>query len=347
MANNESNQAALSIVQQYPPNQSNLLVPMQTVTEIAEIHKPVMNAVTISTDLNDKEIYVQEKAREAWKDRPATPAKYAITKKGLTKLMRAAGIKILSSRPVLPSTCQKCAEVNRGIGKPIRCGGCSNKDVKHEVRISVPQLTGENLTIVAHKEIVVEDVVAGMTDAQRAEFLKFRAEMCESKALNRALRTAMQIKGTYLLEEFKKPFVVAYLVPNLDNPAVKEKAVESMFSATAELYGGERPAQSHTIYVGDDDDGDYPGGQPEEYGDYPPEPDPEPAPPPQQPRQQRGQQRAPQQQRPQQPPQPQGDDGEFCQDCGEPIGYDVAEYSAKHFGAPYCRKCQKNHTWRK
>lgn len=42
---NEKNQAALSIVQQYPPTQYNLLVPMQTVTEIADIQKPVMNAV--------------------------------------------------------------------------------------------------------------------------------------------------------------------------------------------------------------------------------------------------------------------------------------------------------------
>ena len=153
--NEQNNHAALTIAQQYPPAQYNLLVPMQTVTEIADIQKPVMNSVSISTNLNDGEIYEMEKAKDEWRDskgyvHKATPAKYALTKKGLTKLMRAAGIKILSSRPVVPSTCQKCAEVNRSIGKPIRCGGCPNKDVKHEVRISVPQLTGENVTIVAH-----------------------------------------------------------------------------------------------------------------------------------------------------------------------------------------------------
>jgi len=257
--NEQNKHAALTIAQQYPPTQYNLLVPMQTVTEIADIQKPVMNSVKISTDLNDGEIYEMEKAKDEWRDskgyvHKATPAKYALTKKGLTKLMRAAGIKILSSRPVVPSTCQKCAEVNRSIGKPIRCGGCPNKDVKHEVRISVPQLTGENVTIVAHKEIAVEDVTAGMTEKQRAEFMKFRSEMCESKALNRALRTAMQIKSSYLIEEFGKPFVVAYLVPNLDNPTVREEAVKSMFGAANDLYGS-RPKTSHTVYVDDDDDG--------------------------------------------------------------------------------------------
>lgn len=344
---NEKNQAALSIVQQYPPTQYNLLVPMQTVTEIADIQKPVMNAVSISTNLNDGEIYEMEKAKAAYTDRngyprPATPAKYALTKKGLTKLMRAAGIKILSSRPTVPSTCQKCAEINRGIGKPVRCGACPNKDVKHEVRISVPQLTGENVTIVAHKEIAIDDVTAGMTDKQRAEFMKYRSEMCESKALNRALRTAMQINSSYFIEEFQKPFVVAYLVPNLDNPAVREKAVESMFGATEELYGA-RPAASHTIYVGDEDEenGIYPAEDetPPAYAQPPAEPQP-PQPP--QRRQQRGARQTGGGQ------QNQNGDSEFCADCGAQIGLDVAEYSRKHYeGKTYCRTCQKNHEWRK
>ena len=187
---------ALMITQQYPVEKYNLLVPMQTVAEIAEIHKPVMNAVQISTNLDDGEIYEQEKAKSAWKDRPATPAKYALTKKGLNKLMRAAGIKILGTRPIVPSTCQKCAEVNRSIGRPVNCGACGNKDVKYEARISVPQLTGENIEFVAHKEIIVQDVTDGMKDAQKREFLKFRSEMCETKAINRALRAAMHIKST-------------------------------------------------------------------------------------------------------------------------------------------------------
>jgi len=319
---------ALVITQQYPVERYNLLVPMQTVAEIAEIHKPVMNVVSISTNLDDKEIYVQEKAKQAYKDRPAQPAKYALTKKGLTKLMRAAGIKILSSRPVVPSTCQKCAAMNASIGKPVRCGSCPNKDVKYEVRISVPQLTGENIEIVAHKEIIVDDVVAGMTDAQRAEFLKFRSEMCESKALNRALRTAMQIKGTYLIEEFRKPFVVAYLVPNLDNPVVREEAVKSLFGASHELYGATPSASDarRTVYVDDDihDDerGEYEAPmtpmqaqEPEpEYGGYA------------------------------EPEQPQNDelDPSMCAKCGKSLSSGVSRFSINNFGIPLCMSCQKD-----
>lgn len=322
---------ALQITQQYPAEKYNLLVPMQTVAEIADIHRPVMNAVQISTNLNDKEIYLQEKPRDAWKDRPAIPAGYALTKKGLNKLMRAAGIKILGTRPIIPSTCQKCAEVNRSIGRPVNCGACGNKDVKFEARISVPQLTGESIEIVAHKEIIVQDVTDGMTDAQRKEFLKFRSEMCETKAINRALRAAMHIKSTYTIQELQKPFVVAYLVPNLNNEDVKAEAIRHMFTTAQELYGGHTPDARRAIFVEDDvEEGmEYEApGKPIEgshaYQDAPPEP-----PRRTQQRQQRAAETAP------------DFDPTVCAECGAKCSNGVVKYSQEQYGRTLCMSCQR------
>lgn len=334
MANEIATQGAgnaLMITQQYPAERYNLLVPMQTVAEIADIHKPVMNAVQISINLADKEIYEQEKAKSAWKDRPATPAGYALTKKGLNKLMRAAGIKILGTRPIIPSTCQKCAEVNRSIGRPVNCGACGNKDVKFEARISVPQLTGENIEIVAHKEIIVQDVTDGMGDAQRKEFLKFRSEMCETKAINRALRAAMHIKGTYTIEELRKPFVVAYLVPNLNNEDVKAEAIRHMFTSAQELYGGHTPEARKAIFVEDDvEEGmEYETpGKPitgsHAYEQTPPEP----------PRQT--------QQRQQQAAETAPDfDPTICSECGAKCSNGVVKYSQEQYGRTLCMSCQR------
>ena len=321
------------ITQQYPVEKYNLLVPMQTVAEIAEIHKPVMNAVQISTDLNDGEIYEQERAKAAWKDCPATPAKYALTKKGLNKLMRAAGIKILGTRPIIPTTCQKCAEMNRSIGRPVNCGSCGNKDVKYEARISVPQLTGENIEFVAHKEIIVEDVTDGMTDAQRREFLKFRSEMCETKAINRALRAAMHIKSTYTMDELKKPFVVAYLVPNLDNEAVKEEAVRHFFTSSQELYGSRSADQRRAVFVEDDTEEEMayeppvqPITQPEAqaYREVPVE----------HPREI--------QKRAQAAAEAQPDyDPTICTECGTKCSNGVVKYSNEQFGRTLCMACQR------
>ena len=322
---------ALMITQQYPAERYNLLVPMQTVAEIADIHKPVMNAVQISTNLADKEIYEQEKAKSAWKDRPDTPAGYALTKKGLNKLMRAAGIKILGTRPIIPSTCQKCAEVNRSIGRPVNCGACGNKDVKFEARISVPQLTGESIEIVAHKEIIVQDVTDGMGDAQRKEFLKFRSEMCETKAINRALRAAMHIKSTYTIEELRKPFVVAYLVPNLNNEAVKAEAIRHMFTSAQELYGGHTPDARKAIFIEDDvEEGmEYEApGKPitgsHAYEENPPEPPRQ-----QQQRQQRAAEAAP------------DFDPTICTECGAKCSNGVVKYSQEQYGRTLCMNCQR------
>ena len=323
----------LQITQQYPAERFNLLVPMQTVAEIADIHKPVMNAVQISTNLDDGEIYVQEKARDAWRDRPATPAKYALTKKGLNKLMRAAGIKILGTRPIIPSTCQKCAEVNRSIGRPVNCGACGNKDVKFEARISVPQLTGESIEIVAHKEIIVQDVTDGMSEAQRKEFLKFRSEMCETKAINRALRAAMHIKGTYTLQELQKPFVVAYLVPNLDNETVKAEAVRHMFTTSQELYGGHTPEARRAIFVEDDvEEGmeyETPGQPITQPGNRAYQQAPQEPPRETQQRQQRAAEAAP------------DFDPTVCSECGAKCSNGVVKYSQEQYGRTLCMNCQR------
>lgn len=320
------NKNTLQITAQYPAERYNLLVPMQTVAEIAEIHKPVMNAVQISTNEADKEIYLQDRNK-------AKDDGWALTKKGLNKLMRAAGIKILGTRPIIPSTCQKCAEVNKSIGRPVNCGTCGNKDVKFEARISVPQLTGENIEIVAHKEIIVDDVSVGMTEFQKKEFLKFRSEMCETKAINRALRAAMHIKGTYSLAELAKPFVVAYLVPNLDNEAVKAEAVRHFFTSAQELYGGHNTEARRAIFVEDDvEEGmeyETPGKpieQPESaaYKEAPAEP-----PRTTQERQQAAAEAAP------------DFDPNVCVECGAKVSNGVVRYSQQQYGRTLCMACQR------
>jgi hypothetical protein len=311
---------ALALSTQYPAEKFNVLVPIQTVAEIAEIQSPVMNAVTISTKIEDGEIYEQQRG------------KYALTRKALLKLMRAAGIRVVKSQSELPSKCLKCAEVNRAIGRPVNCGSCNNKDVKYTVTILAPQLTGQDIMYKASREMNIEEETAGMTPNQKTQFMKFRAEHCESKALNRAIRAALMIKPTYTLEELKKPFVVAYLVPNLNNPEVKARAIDGFFACAQALYGHDAASISQPRVIdvsGDDDDeippmipttisdpqpsasddmpGDYPANEP----DFLHDPDPNPQ------------------------------SGPCCDACGADISEKVYNYSIDKFGRPLCFNCQK------
>ena len=295
---------ALDIVGQFNENTHNLLIPIKTVTEIAGIQKPVMNVVHISTVLGDIEIYAQEQ-------------EYVLTKKGLNKLARAAGIKIIDTSPVIPSTCQKCVAVNRQLGTAVQCGECNNQDVKFQAKISVPQLTGENIEFVAHKEICIATDTIGMSDKRKQMLLKFRNEICESKALNRAFRAALLVKATYTLAELKKPFVVASLVPNLNDPDVKAAVLQKYSTSMSNMFE-EGHKKTKIITISDDelnasDESDSNFFEPDA-----PKVDAAPIDIP-----------------------PATQNVLICMNCGASIAEKVSQYSMKKFDRPLCYNCQQ------
>lgn len=324
----------LSITKQYPVANFNLLGNTDVMVQIPDIKSPVIQQIKLDTREEAGDVYIQQKASNAWNDpsgrhHPATPAKYAITKNGLKKLADGAGIKMISSEHVVPTTCQKCVAVNQHSGKVVQCGNCKNQDVAYKVTISVPQLTGEVLTVEDTHEIIVDNVTPGMTDKQRAEFMKHLPQICEAKALNGAIRTALHIKGTYTLEELQKPFIVAYLVPNLNHDEVKKAAIDNMFASSGRLFGTQnmqpsvqqiesRVPDSHMIEASDGENYD-------EYIDdrYVEQPAP-----------------MMQQEEVVQPQQVQ-EEGMFCNDCGSTIIEKVYNYSVNKFGRPLCYNCQR------
>ena len=228
---------------------------------------------------------------------------------------------MVSSEHVIPATCQKCVAVNQNSGKVVQCGNCKNKDVAFKVTISVPQLTGEDLIVSDTNEVIVDNVTASMTPNQKSEFLKFLPQICEAKALNGAIRTALHIKGTYTLQELKKPFVVAYLVPNLGNEEVKRAAIDNMFQSSGRLFGTPPSVQQIETRP--------PEGTPEQsaaYGDFDDYVD--------------GTYKEAENVPAQAPSEPERN-GFYCDKCGEQIEEKVWDYSVQHYERPLCYKCQR------
>lgn len=320
----------LSISKEYPAERYNLLGNTDVIVEIPDIKSPVIQTIKLDTDISKGEVYIHQKAKNAYSDKygnhPAIPELYAITKNGLKKLADGAGIKMIYSEHVIPTTCQKCVAVNQHSGKVVQCGNCRNKDVAYHVAISVPQLTGEVLTVEDTHEIIVDNVTHGMSDKQRAEFMKHLPQICEAKALNGAIRTALHIKGTYTLAELKKPFVVAYLVPNLNHEEVKKAAIDNMFQSTQNLFRTapsvqqiETSVPEHAAIEASDGenfdqfvDGTYQDAQEE------------------------------QQQELSNTVSEEMRVNDFCCDkCGNRIEERVWDYSIDNYGRPLCFKCQK------
>lgn len=322
----------LSISNQYPAEKYNLLGNTDVMVEVPDIKSPVVQAVRLDPDPKRGDVYIQQKAQDAYTDKkgnyhPATHNLYAITKNGLKKLADGAGIKMVSSEHVIPTTCQKCVAVNQNCGKVVQCGNCQNKDVAYRVTISVPQLTGEVLMVEDTHETIVENVTSGMTPKQRTEFMKHMPQICEAKALNGAIRTALHIKGTYTLEELRKPFVVAYLVPNLNHEEVKQAAIESMFQASKKLFGEvctpsvqqiESKVPEHAAIEasdGEDFDKYIDGTYAEEASGL--------------------------HENIEDPEEKMREMDFSCDKCGEQISRKVWNYSVERFDRPLCYKCQK------
>ena len=355
MSNSTANIIALD--QQYPSTQFNLLGNTAIMAKIPAIKSPVIQVIKLDPDEKKGDVYFEKRTRLL-----------AITKNGLKKLADGAGIKMISSEHVIPTTCQKCSAANAASHTAPRCWECPNKDVAYRVTIAVPQLTGEIITVEDTHEIIIEDATRGMTENQKNEFMKHRSQICEAKALNGAIRTALHVKSGYTAQELQKPFVVAYLVPNLDQADVKRAAIEAMFASSSNLFGVS-PAikapdiaqiEAHVPEVAAIEASD--GENYDQYvdGTYQEAPTPQLV------------QDAPLQPAYQQPsnampaqaqyatpqpyisnqtspapvqhaPQPQqARPADFqCSKCGVAIKENVYNYSTKHFGQPLCYNCQQ------
>ena len=243
----------LAVLNEYPPQQFNLLIPMTTLQEISPMHRVTINQVKIDPDVKGKEVY-------------PTDGGLALTRVALHKLMIGANIQVVESKAIMPGKCQRCLEMTKQTKLAARCGDCPcADDVACQVTIAVPDPSGMWRRVTATKELRVEDERGKMTEKQFKQFYSFRTEHCETKALNRALREALAVKSSYQAAELARPFVVAHVSPNYADPTVKASMAASMgdmarlfarpnFEEMAALPAATQTIEVTDVTVMDDDD---------------------------------------------------------------------------------------------
>lgn len=252
---------AVAIINEYPAERYNTLIPVKSIQEIGPLHRIVVNEVQISPNPDKKDVYLQDKNK----------SEYALTKKGLAKLMAGGNVQVIESKSILPKKCERCAEIAKSTKQAPKCFECPHSDdIAHQVTIAVPQPDGTLRMVRGTKEIRMNDAKASMTDNQFRQFKPFAAEQCETKALNRALREGLMVQSTYKQEDLKKPFVVAMVTPNFSDPEMKaamirryERGEDALFGTSPkQIKGTATPAlpegqETHTVEVvsvEDDDD---------------------------------------------------------------------------------------------
>lgn len=260
---------ALQVLNNYDKKKFNVLVPVQTMQDFPDIYKLAINTVKIDIEEDtfpmDKEY---DQGTKTW-----VPKNYALNKIGLEKLMAAANIQILESKPIIPTSVSYAAEMARRLGQPVNY---DKRDIAYQVIISMPDLTGTTRIIKASKEMIADEIYqecldqtankkkwinkkqVDCTDEEKEaeakknfnQIMKFRSALCESKALNRAIRKALHIKSKYTAEELSKPFAVPFVVPNTDDPDMKKAMIDRYRIGTGTLYGvdlGSGPDQTAMV----------------------------------------------------------------------------------------------------
>ena len=216
------------VLNDYPPEEYNLLVPVQSIQEINPIYKLVRNEVRISTVLEDKDIYREKNAGQDM---------YALTHKALMKLFTAANGQIVDSSKVRSKICEKCIDIVKATAKAPQCGSCpANANVACRVIVKFPELSGGWRLVQATREMDFSNI-GYAKEGQIKQAKAFALEHAETKALSRCIRKGLSIKSAYSLDELEKPFIVIYPVLDSKDADVKKALIAGAIASSNLLYG--------------------------------------------------------------------------------------------------------------
>lgn len=176
---------------------------------------------------------------------------------------------------------------------------------------------------------------------------KTASEKAQTGAILRVIRALLGIKGTYQLNELKKPFAVPTVTfsPDYSDATVRQAMLQQGMNSMGNMFGtASVPPAINSMAVFEDavheafdpeDNLDNPAftsehgteddGIPADYHQAPPQEETERREPPVQ----------------QSDPHREETTGYFCDECGAEINERVYGYSLNKFGRPLCMKCQK------
>lgn len=167
------------------------------------------------------------------------PGKHALLKHALDRLLAAAG------GSTVPELCMRVDDRSRDYFWEYQAG------------VRIPGFDGSVRTVVKTRVLDLRD---GSAEAEQAKgAAEFKGEkipewkrtkklqdkrvtgpaMCETKAMNRAIRAALGLKSAYVEEERFRPFVCPVLVfrPDLTNPVIAEMYAAKHLGLVDQIYG--------------------------------------------------------------------------------------------------------------
>lgn len=193
------------------PEWFNMLVPVQSIQEISQIYKPVINLINLSLDLEDNQIYIQKNAKDP-DGGNYNHTRYSIARRGLLLLSAAADCHFLDTRTTYNAETEAFT--------------CVASMKMHDMSGGWRVIT-ESKSVNKTKALKNGNKMLDPEAPQKAE----------SGAQNRCVRTGLNIKSHYSVEQLKKPFVAIYPVLDARDEDVKRAVIARAVAAQNLLFG--------------------------------------------------------------------------------------------------------------
>lgn len=278
-------------LEKYKKQNANVLLPSTRIEGLSDWHEPVIDQVSLSSDPEDGDVYVQQQGNRN------NATKYAITKQGLMKLSACAGIMWH------PTECHRTDDRrDRNYVSFQAVGGVRKADgtpifVKAEYDLDFDVIQDEleeqyrNKADGYEKDPDKYGWWHNMSDEAQEAYIqkcirrdllqkrKHKMKLAESGAMNRVVRSLLGLKSTYKKTELEKPFVMARIVikPDFNDKDVRQAMITASIKSITGVYGGDVDfphsdfSKEHEIIeIPPDDD---PDPEPEEPPEVPPEDD--------------------------------------------------------------------------
>lgn len=200
------------VLQAYPDDKFNVLVPTQVVRQVNPYLAPVVEVVQLSPDERRGDIYHDTQMKDGY---------FAPTAKGLAKIRQVAGIDELESR---------------------RTDDGSDPDVvEWTVRLEMLLPSGQRVRGFGTKRVDLK-AMSFASEAHKRRTRQFMLENAQTKALNRALRSLLSLHGSMPRDQLTKPFAVLHWVPNMAHPDVRQAFLAQLAPSSARLFGSSEPS---------------------------------------------------------------------------------------------------------
>lgn len=240
---------ALKKLQEYTKKGCHMLIPTtQRIDDLSDQFSIIIDTVLLSGHPKDRDVYPHENGTydyqtNNWKEpKTVDSQKVRISKHGLDKLAILSGIiwsPTLCRQIRDPKVADRIAyEAVGGVRKPDGTPYFIPKLYAMDIQVEREKLEFQY----SKKKKEDREYLVERDLLQKKGNL---SELCESGARNRVTREILCLNNFYTVEELKKEFVMARIVPKLDlnDPYTKRRLVDLQLAAMTGIYGSAEPPQ--------------------------------------------------------------------------------------------------------